>query len=298
MTVALLLFYLASHFVGFAGFGILAFVLIATKRPEYRHYFLFLATIFAFVLAKDCWFFAASFLGAADWADSSAYVLSMSALSWLLLASYAFFMRAVYPTLGGAAAALLFAYSFLPALVFAAAAVLALAAPGLAGARAALAQANDAVLIAALPLSAAFFVVSRRKAINEIAARIARITALVNLALALPAALQFWANYHSGLPGRPYCLENVLYLAVQLTNIFYLARVTLLGSPEPGFAVYSFSERERQIIGLIRRGLANKQIAAELGIAEITVRNAIYRLFKQTKVRNRVELLQKLNLID
>jgi len=48
--------------------------------------------------------------------------------------------------------------------------------------------------------------------------------------------------------------------------------------------------REREIVMLLRQGLRNKQIAAEMGITEGTVKIYLFRLFHKLDVRNRFEL--------
>jgi DNA-binding CsgD family transcriptional regulator len=54
-----------------------------------------------------------------------------------------------------------------------------------------------------------------------------------------------------------------------------------------------FSPRERQVLSLLERGLGNKQIAAELGLKEETVRNHIYHMSKQVGARNRIDLIAR-----
>jgi two-component system response regulator DegU len=48
--------------------------------------------------------------------------------------------------------------------------------------------------------------------------------------------------------------------------------------------------RELDIIGLVGRGLENKEIAADLGIAEQTVKNHLSRVMKKLGMRNRQEV--------
>lgn len=52
----------------------------------------------------------------------------------------------------------------------------------------------------------------------------------------------------------------------------------------------SLTPREREIVGLLRQGLRNKQIATEMGITEGTVKIYLFRLFHKLDVRNRFEL--------
>jgi DNA-binding NarL/FixJ family response regulator len=48
--------------------------------------------------------------------------------------------------------------------------------------------------------------------------------------------------------------------------------------------------RERDVIGLIRRGLLNKQIAYELSIAESTVQTHIKSINRKYGLRNRTQI--------
>ena len=48
--------------------------------------------------------------------------------------------------------------------------------------------------------------------------------------------------------------------------------------------------RELEIISLVARGLENKEIAAELEIAEQTVKNHLSRVMKKLGLRNRQEV--------
>jgi two-component system, NarL family, nitrate/nitrite response regulator NarL len=52
----------------------------------------------------------------------------------------------------------------------------------------------------------------------------------------------------------------------------------------------SLTPREREIVGLLRHGMRNKQIAGEMGITEGTVKIYLFRLFHKLGVRNRFEL--------
>ncbi len=61
--------------------------------------------------------------------------------------------------------------------------------------------------------------------------------------------------------------------------------------PEETAVRFELTLRERELVPYIARGLANKQIAAELGISAATVRTHIYNLFQKTGAKSRIELL-------
>jgi len=55
---------------------------------------------------------------------------------------------------------------------------------------------------------------------------------------------------------------------------------------------YTFTEREGEIIALVVQGMGNKQIAAELGIHENTVKARLYNAYTKIGVHTRVELMK------
>lgn len=61
------------------------------------------------------------------------------------------------------------------------------------------------------------------------------------------------------------------------------------------FSKYHITEREFDVIKLIRKGMTNKEIGYELGISVNTVNNHIANIFQKTGVRSRIDLLNVLN---
>ena len=49
--------------------------------------------------------------------------------------------------------------------------------------------------------------------------------------------------------------------------------------------------REIEIVGLVRKGLSNKGIAGELGIAEGTVKIHLHNIYQKLRISNRAGLI-------
>ena len=53
-----------------------------------------------------------------------------------------------------------------------------------------------------------------------------------------------------------------------------------------------FTERERQVLSFVFEGLANKEIAAKIGVSEGSVKSTLQQLFSKTGVRTRSQLVR------
>ncbi len=58
----------------------------------------------------------------------------------------------------------------------------------------------------------------------------------------------------------------------------------------PRVETNALSHRERQIVAAVARGLSNRAIADEAGIAPQTVKNHLSAIFQKLQVRSRVQL--------
>jgi FixJ family two-component response regulator len=59
----------------------------------------------------------------------------------------------------------------------------------------------------------------------------------------------------------------------------------------------TLTPREREVLALVSKGLMNKQIAAELGIAQITVKIHRGRMMKKMGTRSLADLLRAAEML-
>ncbi|PKL25800.1 MAG: hypothetical protein CVV47_03930 [Spirochaetae bacterium HGW-Spirochaetae-3] len=119
-----------------------------------------------------------------------------------------------------------------------------------------------------------------------------------------PMGLIEFAVEIAGLPWLPsISVDHLFYLAWNIVSMSAAVRllapseggVPILDSvPEERMQSLGLSGREAEMAVMIARGLANKEIAAELGISPATVRTHIYNLYQKAGARSRVELLNRL----
>lgn len=119
-----------------------------------------------------------------------------------------------------------------------------------------------------------------------------------------PLGLIEYAVETAGLPGLPFLsLDHLFYLSWNIVSMSAAVRLLRPGSegvpvldsvPLERIDALGLSGREAQMAVLIARGLANKEIASELGISPATVRTHIYNLYQKAGARSRVELINKL----
>ena len=90
----------------------------------------------------------------------------------------------------------------------------------------------------------------------------------------------------------------IMYLTFMFIALEKAERTIDRKTDEPTLEDYSkfhITEREFDVIKLIRRGMTNKEIGYELGISVNTVNNHIANIFQKTGVRSRIDLLNVLN---
>ncbi len=134
---------------------------------------------------------------------------------------------------------------------------------------------------------------------------LARGWAVSLLGFAPLSALEWALEAFGPLPYAPLSLDFLFYLSCNAISVVAFARSLrterktddspLLAAVSAETAArFGLTERERDMVPLIARGLANKEIAAELGISAATVRTHIYNLFQKVGAKGRIELLNKL----
>jgi DNA-binding CsgD family transcriptional regulator len=108
----------------------------------------------------------------------------------------------------------------------------------------------------------------------------------------------------AGIPGLAYIsLDHFFFFTWNLVSMSAAYRVfrplesgvpAIDAVPAERVRALGLSAREAEMAVMIGRGLANKEIAAELNISPATVRTHIYNLYQKVGARSRVELLNKL----
>jgi two-component system response regulator DctR len=91
---------------------------------------------------------------------------------------------------------------------------------------------------------------------------------------------------------KPFNDNQIVELALQAMQLHQDRSVASTGRADLAARFASLSEREAEVMALILRGLLNKQIAEELGIAVRTVEVHRARVLQKTGARNSVELAQ------
>ena len=69
-----------------------------------------------------------------------------------------------------------------------------------------------------------------------------------------------------------------------------VVRARHLAETQAGSSLVSLAPREKQLIGFVRSGLRNREIAEKLGVTEGTVKTYLHTVFEKLGVSNRTEL--------
>jgi DNA-binding CsgD family transcriptional regulator len=113
--------------------------------------------------------------------------------------------------------------------------------------------------------------------------------------LGLPLIEVVFGSHHLARDGFTFSLPVIYLLNNALLWIYRDALMPGAGKQIPLQDMKSLlSPKEQEITRALAEGLSNKQIAAKLGIAESTVKNHIYSIFRKCNVTNRIALIQYL----
>jgi DNA-binding NarL/FixJ family response regulator len=75
----------------------------------------------------------------------------------------------------------------------------------------------------------------------------------------------------------------------KLCKILFKALASGVTEEDGNISQFDLTQRQRQLMALVARGLSNKEIAANLNLSEFTVKNHIYRVMKQVDAQSRHE---------
>ncbi len=116
--------------------------------------------------------------------------------------------------------------------------------------------------------------------------------------------IQLISNYVDRLGSIPWaCIGYVFFCGVQFTYLFGKKESEIplaVNREEEVLAkkddhIELLTARELEITNYVCEGKSNKEIAEALFISENTVRNHIYNIYKKLEVKNKIELINKLN---
>ena len=117
--------------------------------------------------------------------------------------------------------------------------------------------------------------------------------------------IQIISNYVDMLGVIPWaCIGYLFFCGVQFTYLFGKTESEsphtaneeeVVVSSEKNTHIELLTERELEIANYICEGKSNKEIAEALFISQNTVRNHIYNIYRKLEVKNKIELINKLN---
>lgn len=117
--------------------------------------------------------------------------------------------------------------------------------------------------------------------------------------------IQIISNYVDMLGAIPWaCIGYLFFCGVQFTYLFGKTESEsphtaneeeVVVSTEKNTHIELLTERELEIANYICEGKSNKEIAEALFISQNTVRNHIYNIYRKLEVKNKIELINKLN---
>lgn len=148
----------------------------------------------------------------------------------------------------------------------------------------------------------------RKRHVDDKSVRIMSLTIVfISLAMLplvlLSMFLEFMINLALPIICSSYCIAMLVFMYIALYRNEKHIEQEVAEAPARPSALEDFpslqskwhiTEREFEVIKLIKKGLTNKEIASELGISVNTVNNHIANIFAKTEVRSRIDLLNLL----
>lgn len=94
-----------------------------------------------------------------------------------------------------------------------------------------------------------------------------------------------------GSPPGTRMLDASLLPRIVTPQGFFNYVQAMVGEGEEVPPLSALSRREQEILGLLSRGLRNREIASSLGTSEKTVRNALVSIFRKLQLESRAEAI-------
>ena len=133
---------------------------------------------------------------------------------------------------------------------------------------------------------------------NRLVKSVALVFCIISLSiLPLLVICAIWTNLRSLIFAFVEMAYFIMYLTFMFIALEKAEKTEVRKNSEPtleDYSKYHITEREFEVIKLIRRGMTNKEIGFELGISVNTVNNHIANIFQKTGVRSRIDLLNVL----
>ena len=145
-----------------------------------------------------------------------------------------------------------------------------------------------------------FLLLYERKSIKEKSVRTACSTLIIISFALLPVVIlamvfSYFRSFSIPIVCLAYTIAELVFL---FTALAHSEKKVKEEHPDFSYeavnALYHITEREFEVVKLIKKGLTNKEIAAELCISVNTVNNHIANIFSKTDVGSRIDLLNLL----
>ena len=69
----------------------------------------------------------------------------------------------------------------------------------------------------------------------------------------------------------------------------FLTRVGVLATPPGDSRIHALSPQEHRVLALVAQGKTNKEIAVDMGLADVTVKNYLHHIFRKLSITRRTQ---------